>query len=83
MEKHNKSKDFSNIKPNEFNLNKGDKQFEVREYWCSNFMTSPNVLLQGEWLNPEKNERNALMTAICMTTGTLMGKNQNLPLFNP
>ena len=73
MEKHKKSETLSKIKPGESNLNKGDKDLDVNGYCCSKVMTSVNILLQGEWNNMQK--RNALITAICMNTGTLIGKN--------
>ena len=73
MEKE--SQILSKLKPGEINLNKGDKKFKVEGYSCSKLMTSVNVLLQGEWQNFQKKTRNALITAICMNTGTLIGKN--------
>ena len=61
------------IKPGEINLNKGDGELEVNGYSCSKLMTSVNVLLQGEECNFQPETRKALITAICMNTGSLIG----------
>ena len=76
MEKHKKCHVLSKIKPEEINLNKGDKELDVRGYFCSKLMTSVNVLLQGEDWNYQEKTRKALMTAILMDTGTLISKDK-------
>ena len=73
MKKHKKSGILSKIKPGEINLDKGDKELGVGGYFCSKLMTSVNVLLQGEFWNCQYG-RKALITAILMGTGTLIGK---------
>ena len=74
MNQPDKSPDFTKIKPNQFTLNKGDEKFEVKEYHSSKSIPSLNMLLQGEGLNPQRDKRNALITAINMETGELIGK---------
>ena len=75
MEKHKKCEVLSKIKPGEINLNKGDNDLKVESYFCSKLMTSVNILLQGEDQNLQFETRNALITAICINTGILIGKN--------
>ena len=80
MEKHKKCHVLSKIKPAEINLDKGNKELEVIGYSCSKLITSVNVLLQGETWNSQTRTRNALMTAIFMNTGALIGKNKHFLL---
>ena len=68
------SSNFFKIKPSEFSLNSQNKKFEIRGYSCSRFITSMNLILQGEWGNTNKKSRKALLIAIDMKTGKLIGE---------
>ena len=85
MKKPNKSYDLSKIKQCKPILNQENDKFNVKNYHCAQLMTSVNVLLQGEGDNPQNNIKNALITAICMNTGTILGKKHHFLIysFNP
>ena len=49
------------------------KNVEIKKYWCSQYFAAHSLLLRGEWNNPEKNSRNAMITAIDIRDGAVIG----------
>ena len=74
MKKPDKSPDFSKIKISNMTLNHNKKNLEIEGYRSSKFISSLNQLLQGEYGNSQDKKRNALLTAINLETGKLIGK---------
>ena len=74
MKQSMQSQDFSKIKTTKMSLKKESKTLKIRGYCCSKFFKSTNLLLQGEELNPQSETRNALLTAINMENGELIGR---------
>ena len=74
MKKSNVDPDFTKIKKNNVNLQKGDKKLGIKSYFCMKFFPSLNMILKGERWNPKSSERKAILTAIDLKNGSLIGR---------
>ena len=74
MKKSNVDPDFTKIKHNNVNLQKGDKKLGITRYLCMKFFPLLNMILKGEYDNPKSSERKAILTAIDLKKGSLIGR---------